>query len=72
VEQGRECRAEAEDNAIVGDRISCQWSVAAAVLYTDGDNAGKQKKGKEKDKGHGGDETSEPEDMFDVSSGTLG
>jgi hypothetical protein len=37
--------------------------VAAVVLYTDGENGGKQD-GKEKDKGHGGDETSKSGDMF--------
>ena len=69
--QGRGCRAEAEDNAIAGDRISCQWSVAAAALYTDGENARKQKEGKEKDKEHGRDETSELGDMFDMSFRVL-
>ena len=42
---------------IVRDRIRCQWSVAAAVLYGDGENVGKQKEGKEKEKRHDGDET---------------
>ena len=33
------------------------------MLYTDGENGGKQD-GKEKDKGHGGDEASKSGDMF--------
>jgi len=51
VEQGRGCRAEAEDNAIVGDRIGCQWSVAAVVLYTDGETLGNRKRERRKTKG---------------------
>ena len=37
------------------------------MLYTDRENAGKQKEGEEKDKEHDGDGTSKPEDMFVMS-----
>ena len=47
--------------------IWCQWSVTAGVLYTDGENAGKQKEGKKKDRVHDRDETSRLGGMFATS-----
>jgi hypothetical protein len=36
------------------------------MLYTEGENAEKQKEGKDKNKGNNGDETSKPEAMLAI------